>query len=463
MDQIEILFTADRTALEAEFKTIINQLTTVINVANSQSIDWSRIMTKTLTPALVAGIASTFALAISQALQFQSAVQAASLNTTTAFGNTTNQMADGAYQISEATGQSANDVESAIGQVSMVYKNYGDALTVTNDLAQFATVEHLSMADAITQVLPLLQAWNVSAGNAGNIMATLGQSTSFGKLSIAQLVDMLTGAGPALSNLTTLPDAISQLQEASTVPGFSPSDIQNLFSVIVKGAQNVKSPVNAVFGDMGTALKTGGFGKAIDDITNKIKAWGPTAQTVATQFGVSANTITDSLKGPQNAFVDIDNKANLFLKNVQPLADWFAANQTLLDKFKEAWTTLVADLEVAVVPKFIQALLDTLNGADVLTKIFNEGSNGPTSTAVTAGLGQDIMQQAASNNPLAGFKIIADSFIDGINQLVGQFNKNGGVNNTNVKANVTVSGSGSSQQDNVGLTRSLSKISKAGI
>lgn len=420
-DTLQILIEANYSGLQTQLKQGLNQIQQFVQNANGQAINWRSILGSTVTPALMATIASAFALSVAQALQFQAAVQGASLNTTTAFGNTTAAMTNGAYNISAATGQSANDVENAIGQVSMVYKNYNDALTVTNDLAQFATVEHLNLADAIGVGLPLLQQWGVSAGDAANVLATLGESTSFGKLSISQLTDMLTNAGPALSKLTTLPQAIAQLQEASTVPGFTPDAIKNMFDVVVQGAQNVKDPVNKIFGDMATSLATGGFAKALDNISNKIQGWGSDAQIVGKQFGLTANTISENLTAPANAFSDINELAKQFLQNLEPLNKWFTDNQTMIDKFKEAWATLIADLEKAAVPPLIEAMIKVLDGADVLTKIFSEGVNGPTANTVSTGLtsmGVSNLNSVESGNLSALPGLIGDAFLKGISNLV---------------------------------------------
>jgi hypothetical protein len=433
LDKLQVLIEADYSGLKVQLQKAMSEFTNFLSEVNSGQVNWIKILQGSFTPALIATIASTFALSIEQALQFQQAVQGASLNTQTSFGNTTASMTNGAYAISAATGQSANDVEQALGQVSLVYKNYNDALEVTNGLAEFATTEHLSMGSALTTVLPLLQQWNVSAGDAANIMATLGESTSFGKLSIGDLANMLASAGPQLRSLISLPNAISQLQEASTVPGFTPDAIKNMFDVVVQGASNAQPQINAIFGNMGKDLQTGGFGQALDAINAKIQGWGSSAQIVGQQFGLTASTISENLKSPTQAFSNIDTLAATFLKNLQPLQAWFTENQTSLDKFKEVWATLIADLEVAAVPAFLSAMLKVLDGADTLTKIFNEGANGPTSTAVTTGLSSDMVNAATSNNPFAGFRILADSFTEGINQLIGQFNKSGGsTNNTTI-------------------------------
>lgn len=361
LETLQILIEADYHGLEAGLRQGLTKITQFMDVANGQSINWVSILQGSFTPALIATIAGTFALSIEQALNFQNAVQDASLNTTTAFGNTTAAMTSGAFAISDATTQSAVDVEKALGQVSTVYKNYNDAQTVAGDVAQYASAEHISMADALNTVLPLLQQWNISATDAGTVLATLGQSTAYGKLSIEQLSSALSEAGPALRNLTTLPQAIAQLQEASTVPGFTPDAVLNMFKVLVSGANGTAPQVNAIFGKM-----TGDIGNDFDKITGKIKEMGPSFQLVAGQFGISSATVSEALSGPAKAFKDVDALASGVIKSLQPLSAWWESNKTTVDELKESWNKFSNALQLFAIPdsiKVLGAFFDTMTGA----------------------------------------------------------------------------------------------------
>jgi hypothetical protein len=422
----------------------MNSFTGFMHEVNSGNVNWVKILQGSFTPALVATIAATFALSIEQALQFQQAVQGASLNSATSFGNTTAAMTNGAYAISVATGQSASDVETALGQVSTVYKNTADAMQVTNDISQFATTEQMSMAAATSLLLPLLQNWNISAGDVGNTIATLGESTQNGKLSIDQLASSLSAAGTSLQGKTSLSDAIADLQALSTVKGTTPTGILQEFATIVSGANNTNLAVDGIFGNMTTAITSGpnGLITAFGLIGNKMNTLGTVAATqLATQLGMTPDGINTALKITASDFVGLSGLANTFLKNLLPLQTWFAANQTDLDKFKEVWTTLIADLEVAAIPAVVKAMLDILSGADVLAKLFNEGTSGmsnPNSTisSITSGLSSNVYSLANSNNPFAGFQILADSFTEGIALLVSTVGGKG--TSTAVTNNTTI-------------------------
>lgn len=439
LDRLEVILEANYSGLTSSLKQGMNQIMQFVQSANGQAIDWKKILGSTVTPALMATIASTFALAVTQALQFQSSVQAASLNTATSFANTSASMQDGAYGISSATGQSANDVETAIGQVSMVYKNYNDALTVTNDLAEFATTEHLSMADALSMMLPLLQSWGVSASDAGNVMAALGESTAMGKIPIDQLAASLQKAGTSLSGLTTLPAAIADLQSLSNAPGSTPTGILNNFDVIVSGANKTNLAVNGIFGDMSKAITSGpnGLLTAFDLIASKMQELGQTKATaLASSVGISVDGISTDLKIPLGDFQNLEDGATKFLENLKPLEQWFHDNQTLLDKFKEAWMTLVADLGTKVGPGILQGLLDLLNGADTLMKIFNEGTSGPTAQSVQSGIlaqGSDDVRDVMQGKSGALGSLIVDSIKEGFASL---FNLGGSSPVTNYNINL---------------------------
>lgn len=466
IDTLQVIIEANYAGLQSSLKQGLNQISQFVQNANGQFVNWNKILSGAVTPALMATIASTFAIAINQALQFQAAVQGASLNTTTAFGNTTAAMTNGAYAISDATGQSANDVENAVGQVSMVYKNYNDALAVTNDLAEYAATEHISLATAVAQALPLLQNWGVSAGDASTVLAALGESTASGLIPLQQMIDLMTKSGQAMKGIISPQQMIAQVMAASQVPGFTPADIGNFTDIIVKGVQNAQDPVNKIFGDMATYVKgPDGLGGAMDAIEGKIQSWGKDAQTIGPTFGLQANTISDAMKAPIKSFTDVGNLADTFLKNLEPLNKWFEDNETLLDKFKRVWEELVNDLGKNIGPGILQGLLDVLQGADVLTKIMNEALGGSGNTLqtvqagyqaegkqdvsnITSGLsgmfsGNSSIYRQSANQFIGGAAgLTKDAFMDGVTMLINALTGNKGGQNTSPGASSVKGSSG---------------------
>lgn len=373
IDELKVVISADYSSLKVSLDQGLNALKDFMSEANSGQIDWVNILQGTFTPALIATIASTFALSMEQALNFQSSLQTSSLNTTNSLQANAAAMSNSIYATSSATGESANDIATALGIVGSAYKDTSDQATILGDLSQYAATEGITVTEAAQQLIPLLQNWGVTGSNAATVMAAIGQSTANGIIPLQTMIDLMTSSGQALKSIITPQSMIAQLVTASQVPGFTPSDMANMTNVIVTGVQNAKSPVNAVFGDMSTYLQgPSGLGGAMDAIEAKIKAWGPAAQSIAPSFGLLANTISDNMDAPVNAFATVNKLAQQWLTNLTPLATWFKNNETVMDKLKEVWATIVADLQVTAMPAFLTAMLKLLDGADVLIKLFND-------------------------------------------------------------------------------------------
>jgi len=381
LDTLEILIEADRSGLESQLKRAGNSIQQFVSSMNKQEVSWTTILSKSITPALIGSIASTFAIAVSQALQFQDAMKTASLTSSSSFGDNTAAMSNSVYDMSAKTGQSANDIAGALGTVSQYYKDAATAQDILNVVTEEATIRNQNVVDVAKELVPLFYEWGVkTAPDASKATAVLNDAVKNGTVSFGDLVTGLTAAGPALKKYIDLGTAAAQTELVSISPGMDSKAALEGLATITNGITDKLATVNLLIGDMGTAVKTSGVSGAFDLIATKIQAAGGVANTLYGNIGLSTESIQKFKNASLPALADITTAAALLVKNAKSLDDQFNGSIITSDKLKMSWNSFVASLEKNVAPGLIMQMSEAIDGATTalngLGRVFDDLFNG---------------------------------------------------------------------------------------
>jgi hypothetical protein len=361
LDTLKILIEADSSGLETQLKKGLTTVSSFIDQMNSQQVDWENILAGALDTSIISGIASSFALAIEQTVNFQSSLlnlnnsaagTASALNSST--GDITNSMVDLAGQTGAGLGQATAAYEALFKQVS----NTGAASQLTGEIGEIAMETGTSLSTLMPQVITLFNQWGITTlPQAQSALQGLVESAATGKFSFQDLLSMISQEGPLLQGKTNVSDLAYQLEGLSNISTLSTSTISQLFSTIAQQGANPLSNFSLLTGVSDNTLSgANGLVTAFQKLSGFIQSSGSAAQTfgnltglatpVVAQLGatsaISYGQATVGIKQAQGAATDLQT----YLDN----------HLTAQDKFMQAWSGFSALLAQKIgIP-----LLDTL-------------------------------------------------------------------------------------------------------
>lgn len=391
IETLQILIEADRSGLESQLKRAGTTIQQFVNSMNKQEVSWTQILSKSITPALIGTIASTFAIAVSQALQFQNAMQQSSLSAADSFGTNSAKMTGSVLDTSSATGKSATDVAAALGTIQQVYKDTADAQKVLNAVTEEASIRDIDAANAASMLVPLFQQWGENANNVSKDLAVINESVKDGKINFNDLTTALTESGVSMSKVgLTIPQVAAQLALISDRSGLTSDAVLQVFSNISKAVQDPNDKLNLLMGGinkMADDLKAGGLAKAFQDIADHINSAGNNASSLYDGVVGDSKAITEFKTQGKSAFAEILPASQKLIDNTATLEQQMQDNMTVTKELGKAWTNFVNDLLAGPIPALEKALTDLLSGADTLSKLFSGSKKDQQTTGsqVTAG------------------------------------------------------------------------------
>jgi hypothetical protein len=391
LDELTILIDADSKGIESTLKRTLQIVTGTVGQMNKEEVDWTSIFTRAVSPALIGGIASMFAFAIGQSLNFQEA-----MNTTgTAAGESSGQIAQtgaSALSASSAVGQSAQNIANAMLQVSAIFGTNTDATNeVTQAMTQLADSGFGSLNDIVAATIPLFQQFGVTTSDQAITMLTdLMHGAEASKESISALAGQFIQFSPALvaagASFSSFNGLISDF--AGRVQSLGLAGADAAFKALADSANSPVGPME-LLGQNLTTVKTsitsGDITGLIDNLSKKLFSMGSSAQIVATNMGLSAdqvNLLQAAFKKLPTTDADIKNTAT----STQSIHDAWLQSDSAIREFTADWNKLVALVTSGTIGNAMTQIGKTIGSTlDSLTSLINgnaiQSIFGPTGIA----------------------------------------------------------------------------------
>jgi hypothetical protein len=357
IDTLQILVEADASQIEGVLKRALTTVTGAVSSMNKQEVDWTSIFTRAVSPALIAGVASTFAIALEQFTAFNTA--AINLNNTA-----TPATAEFASGIGKASGDIYNMASSAgrgLGDTADAYYAFTKA-GLDNAAAQYAVVKASGIAydtqtdlKVVTNELSnLFEKWGVTTTpQVTEALTGLTNSLGKGKFSFGEMVDTIASEGSALSGKAHIGDLSIDLQTLSNTTKLTKTAVIEEFHAIAGGVAKPISDINFLVTDMGTAISSGpdGLITAFSAINTKIHEWGPSvAGELGPKIGISVKTVSDNTKTMHTQFKESATQASALRDALIPLNDLLKNNEPLSAKVAANFERLKVALAQMVLP-----------------------------------------------------------------------------------------------------------------
>lgn len=366
LDTLEILIEADSRGLETQLKRSGDTIQGFVQKMNSQEVNWQSILAGSLDTAIIAGIASSFALAITQAMQFQNSMLDVSNNTASGFADASGTTNSAILALAGTTGASLSDTAAAY---QAFYKQFGDAAVaqkLTADAGQLALASNQSLASLMPQLITLFNNWGITTLPAAEDALTgLANEASKGKFSLDDLIGIIGNQGEALQGVTNINAMATQIQALSNTAGISKTSVVDAFNAIAAGVANPIATINVLNGGVGAMAKNlrqpDGLIEAFADTSKTIRDMGAAGVTMGQQMGLSLNTASQLGAETAQAFLLAKKAADLATAGQKPFQDIINANLSTTDRLSQDYQKLLGILTKNVG-------MPVLEGLDALLK-----------------------------------------------------------------------------------------------
>jgi hypothetical protein len=373
LDTLEILITADRGGLESQLKRALTSVDQFINNVGKDGIDWKQIFTKGFTPSVIAGVASTMAMALSQIITFQNEMAKNAQTTGEQTEGSLDAIGSQALGIVSSTGVSLGTVNEALTKARKEWKDTAMQTLVAKYAALEASVGMGKASEIVEAFSYILKKFGIT--DTPTAARSLDVLSHAAKESTIDYMDFLgtvkaTSVGFDKAGIS-LDDLATGLSVYSNQTGITSDMAVKMFTKMAEAVNKSDDGLNLVFGGLDTIqgfLRQGGIPYALEQIRKKFQEGGIVAQKLGDLAGFDAKEISSMSK---TSVIDI---------NTMTTAMAGMNKETLgLQKGIEAVESPINKLEKRVT-KFWAGVVSTATGAaselEAILEAIEEGKTG---------------------------------------------------------------------------------------
>jgi hypothetical protein len=369
MDNVlQILIEADATGLTTQLTRAQDTIVGFVDKMNSQQVDWTSILSSTISPAIITGIASLFASAITQTLSYNQAVTQQG----EAVGLTSQQMAQfgsASQGIADTTGQSATDINAAMTALLPVMGySIPDAMATATTIAQLAASGFGSISDITQAAIPILQAWGAQTSTQANVVLnSIMEAAQSSGQSFSTIADGINGfqanlirSGATLQNFQDI--AVTFGVTVANV-GLKPAtDMMTLFGQAATGANPGLNNFAGSAAMLKADLSDGKVSNALESMSLSLSKISPIVQS---SLGIPDDVIS-GMKDYINDWSTIQKEIAATKEANATAATAFVATDTPVRQLQEDWQKILQALTDPAILTSIDAISNVLTGLVVM-------------------------------------------------------------------------------------------------
>lgn len=357
---LQILIEADSTGLTTQLMTAQRSITQFVSQMNAQEVDWTSILSKTISPAIITGIASLFADALIQSVQFQQsqADLGAQLGLT---GDALANTGTAAQSIAVSTGASVSSIQGALQSLLPVMGgSLPDAQQAATDAAELSQMGFGSLSDIVSGLTSVMQVFGVTTGaGAEQILTALMNSAQASGESIPTIISgfsQFDGAAKlAGATVADLPDILDNFAVSINHIGLSAATDQ--FSTFTTAATGANPQLNAFVGSaagLASDLKNGNVAGGLDQISG---ALGRLSPLLAANLGLGITpAVQTSLRNYSDEFSTILPQVQAVEAGAQTIAQVWATSDNAVRDLQKDWQAVQVALTSGTMATVVQAM-----------------------------------------------------------------------------------------------------------
>ena len=342
---LKLLIEADSVGLTSQLKRASNTIVNFVGQMNKQEVNWTSILSRSISPAIIAGIASTFALAIGEALNFQNTMSNVATGSSDAFANNLGDAGKSVLDLSSKTGISMSDMASASSLLSHYIDVNSEAFkSFSEEVGNFAYSAGLNYKDLLTSTLPTMKDWGISAENMSSSINDMVSASQNGVIPLDELSQILGKTADGLRGLISLKDVAYYLEKLSSI--IPKDDASKIIEAIGKAAADALDPLNLLLGGpdwVGATLKAKGMQGVLDGIVKVTGQGTIVSQQLAKAMGVSPET-AKTISDYKDKIVLLHTEVDKAEKAETTLKEKTEALTTPTKELGKAWNALLVDI-----------------------------------------------------------------------------------------------------------------------
>lgn len=373
LDTLEILITADRGGLESQLKRALTSVDQFINNVGKDGIDWKQIFTKGFTPSVIAGVASTMAMALSQIISFQTEMAKNAQTTGEQTEGSMEGISDQAYGIVDATGVSLSIVNEALTEARKQWKDTAMQTLVAKYAALEASIGMGKAKDITEQFSEILKKFGITdAPTAAESLDVLSHSAKTSSIDYMEFLNTVNQTAVGFDKAgVSLIDLSTGLSTFSNQAGVTGDIAIKIFTRMSEAVNKSKDGLNLVFGGLDTIqtfLRKGGIPLALDKISDKFKEGGIVAQELGDIAGLTAEEISQMSK---RVVIDV----NAMIDAMRRLRDETKGIQAAIEATETGWAKIEKRMNKFWI-NVVKVSGDAMKELDAIMSAFEEGKTG---------------------------------------------------------------------------------------
>jgi hypothetical protein len=407
VDSLKILIEADASQIEGVLKRALTTVTGAVGNMNKQEVDWTSIFTRAVSPALIAGVASTFAMALEQFTSFNNA--AMNLNNvatpaTADFSAGIGKMSGDIYKLASTAGVGLGDAATSYYAFTKAGLDNAAAQYAVIEAAGIARDTNVSLSEATKQLSDLFEKWGVeTTPQVTEALTGLANAASQGKFTFSELVSTISAEGENLAGKTHIGDVAISLAALSDKTKLTKHTIVEEFSAIASGVADPLAKINLLVGNMSTDITSGpnGLITAFSHIKDRLAEYGPTiATTMGRDIGLSAKTVADNMGSVKKEFKEASDKGADLHAHLVPLNEILAKNEPISAQVAANFERFKVAIASMVLPPLSAWLKTTADGFQGLQTVLASMSEFMKNSGFTAWLKDVVTPINALNDAL---------------------------------------------------------------
>ncbi len=350
LDTLQILIEADQSGLETQLKRAGSRIYSFVNQMNSQEVNWTSILSKTISPAIITGVASMFALAIEQSLVFQKQTKEMGVGVGMSSSGI-KQFGNSVLNIASATGAGIGGTAAAFASLFNLFdRNQITTAETTKLLVELSQSGFGSLNSIVSTTVPLFQELgDTTFPKAEATLTALMNASQRSGVDIAtissgfeNLIPILKYAGISTDKINT---GIEEFGVDSGKLGLSQTNA--LFKVLADVISQNNLPLDNLVGGQKKFLdviKNQGMNAAILLIAKSLKGTAiESLPALANAFQLTIPQVK-SFEQYLKQYPDIGPEAKKVVSNQDTIAQAFKDSASNIRFFQIAIETMYADL-----------------------------------------------------------------------------------------------------------------------